>query len=212
MGLSGSQQIMLFIVGIVFFPFLFYATFVYATVPGFLFSLIFFHLAADYEQTAQLKKALLSALSMAFAVFLKQNSLIFLIALFLYSSVKAISLQKIRLLCLPFLLVILIFSVLFFPQKILEHVTGKKLADGISSYSYIVMGAQDGERAPGWYNGYVNAVYGESGLPASEQRKQALADYADRLQHFRSDPSDGFRFFLQKRLLSGIIPHLKLFG
>ena len=198
MRLSGTVQIGILVLGLLFFPYLFYSTFIYATIPSLLLSFAAFDLAARHEAVPGFKTAVLSALSMGFAIFLKQNALIFFIALFIYTVITAWQKRSLMHFLLPVFLVITTISALQLPKPILEGITKTKLTGGITPYAYITMGVQDGDRAPGWYNMYVNTSYGESEYNTELQKEIVLRDLAERLSYFRDNPSDALRFFLQK--------------
>lgn len=198
MKVRGPVQIGIFVLGILFFSYIFYATFIYPTIPSLLFSLIAFDLAARHERSPKVASAVLCALSMGLAVLLKQNALIFFIALIIYTVLTAWQSRTFHRFLLPVFLIIATFCAVRLPRPFLETFTHTKLADGISPYAYFAMGVQDGERAPGWYNIYINSVYSESGYSSEAQKEIALKDYTARLAYFKSHPADAVRFFLQK--------------
>ncbi len=196
-GLSLRKPNLLFAAGLLFFPFLFYSTFVYATIPSFFLCLLSYERILRFEQSPSLLSSVTAGISMALAVFLKQNSLIFLIAAVLFSIRSAFRYGLSRL----FLTVSLIFFTalsLFLPKPLLEHFTGISIPDGISPYSYLAMGIQDGDRAPGWYNMYINTIYGEAGTISEIQKENALRDFKERLAYFHHNPQDAIRFYIQK--------------
>ncbi|MBQ9008309.1 MAG: hypothetical protein IJ088_03135 [Clostridia bacterium] len=196
-GLGLKKPSLLFGAALLFFPFLLYSTFVYATIPAFFLSLLSFERILAYEKSPSLTTAAVAGLSMALAIFLKQNSLIFLIAAVVFSLLRVLRSGVSRLL-LPVSLIL--FSALFMvlPKVLFERVTGHSIPDGISPLCYLTMGVQDSDRAPGWYNSYVNSVYGESGTAPEIQKDTALRDYSERLRYFRAHPQDAVRFFVQK--------------
>ena len=196
MGMSMSQQTTILLCGFVFFPFLLYSTFIYTTIPSFFFSLLSFTLFL--RDPFRIKNSLLSICSMAFAVFLKHNAVIFMIALLLYALWLGIKEKKLLSLLFPLGLCIGIFLVLKVPEMYLEQKSHIHMVEGVNRYSYIAMGLQDGDRAPGWYNSYINGLYEESGYDSSIQKAAALENIRQRLTYFRANPSDGIRFFLQK--------------
>ena len=196
-GLSIKNPSLLFGAALLFFPFLLYATFVYATIPSFFLALLAYRRIRAYETSPSFLRALSAGLLMALAVFLKQNSLIFLIAAVLYSLFSAFRSGLSRL-TLTASLILFTALALFLPRALLERATGLSIPDGISPYSYLAMGLKDGGAAPGWYNSYINAVYGEGDVDAAQQKTIALQVIRERLGEFQRNPLDAVRFYVQK--------------
>lgn len=76
--------------------------------------------------------------------------------------------------------------------------TGEAMDQGASSWSWLVMGAQESPLAPGWYNGYNNESYHEAGFDSAVQAERNRADLADAYARFAAEPAYAAEFFLKK--------------
>ena len=190
-----SMELELPVLGMVFYPLLLYSTFVYPMIPSFYLSLVSFRQISSYLEDKRVKALIKGALAMAGAIVLKPNALIFLIALILVSLFGGYGKRSLTAAAL-----LLIFSAgsVLLPKVAAEQIYHVKIQDGISPWSYIAMGMQEGERAPGWYNEYVNTNYAGSGYDEKTQKENALDQIGTQIKRFKNSPKEAIRFYLQK--------------
>ncbi|MBR4668354.1 MAG: glycosyltransferase family 39 protein [Butyrivibrio sp.] len=152
-----------------------------------------------------------AALSIAFAVMLKSNAQIALIAmsmLIIGSVIKAgrdfdrstLLKRLIERVLMVVMLVLAVKSVGFAVNSYYRNVTGlTELPDGCPLESYIAMGLQESELEDGWYNGYHYTIYGKfNDYDADAARTMARENIAETLKSFISNPLHGGRYLLRK--------------
>lgn len=181
--------------GLLFYPILLYSTFVYPMIPSFYFSLLSFRYLSSYLEDG-IKKGLIKGVSaMVLAIVLKPNALVFLIALVLISAIGGYGKRS-----FTATIILVLFSILalLLPRHIAENIFHVKMPEGISPWSYLAMGMQEGERAPGWYNGYINENYTNSEYDGIKQKENAIVQIRKRIGEFKTSPQEAVRFYLRK--------------
>ena len=190
--------------GILFLPYLLYATFLYGTVVGMAFALLSFYMMLRYEQNPKIQYLLLCGLSMGIATVVKSNYMIFMIAEVIYLLLKFMSDIKEGLkLNLPKLVLIIVLLGFFILGRsgvdaYIKSMNGGAEVKGIPMTAWIAMGLQDGKAAPGWYNGYNNAVYIENDFDY-DRTAAAVTDEIKRIvTGYPKDIQTSISFFVKK--------------
>lgn len=192
------------LVCLLFWPYLFYASYLYGTVTGLFFALLSFYMMLLYEKRLGLIQLLLGGVAMAVAVVIKTNYLIFLIAEVLYlvlSGCCAVKKDRKKILALVIFIAVL-FGFLALSKaginSYTRYVNGKEKVEGIPMATYIAMGLQDGKSAPGWYNGYNNTVYEENGFDAEKTLEAAKEEIRKIISGYPQNLSASISFFVKK--------------
>lgn len=180
------------------FPLFLYTPFVYGNIISLLFSLIAIYFVLLYLKKDQLKYQLLSTMSIVIAIILKSNSLIFLLGIAILLFLHGIKKKSIATFGLIILLFIGNFLGSFLITKHFQNLTGEKLDNGIPKIAYVAMGLQEGTRAPGWYNWYVENVYAGNDFDSKEARVHAINYIKERAKYLSNHPGYTVRFFSQK--------------
>ena len=141
-----------------------------------------------------------SLLLITLSVFLRKNSLIFVIAvilvvLFQWLKEKRHILLLFALLCATFSLTILPLT-----QKYYEHRAGSTLSAGVPAISYLAMGMQESSRGNGWYNGFNFNTYQETGMDSAATAAISRKTIEERLAYFKENPGYAADFYLHKYL------------
>lgn len=191
------------------FPLFWYAPFVYGELPSFAFSFAGFWLLLEAvkqgknsDKKSHVSQILLLVFSLILfvgAVAVRKNTLIMIIALVLTLAVYMIKERKFLWLVYLGLLIILCTQINSWIISSYEKRSGGQLNAGVPAISHAVMGLQESQIAPGWYNGFNFITYAEDANYNQEEavRLSKLA-LAERLEEFSSDPGYTFRFFRDK--------------
>lgn len=197
LGASNFEQLLI-ILSAIFFPILlFYCYFIYGTIPGLTMCAFSFKYFIVFNKKEKTKDLILCIIFTIFALLFKTNYLIYLIAIVISAIIKLIEKRNIKTLMLVFALCLTYLFQSFVPVKIMESISDTKLNNGMSNLSWIAMGLQEGERAPGWYNGYNNDSFAASNNNSSKQKEIALEEISNRLDAFK-DKEYAFEFFTKK--------------
>lgn len=184
------------ILGILFYPLVMYATFIYGTI----LSLAFAIAALDYEirffDGGNKAYALISLLLSVVAVFAKANSMIFVIGMLIYALFECLKEIKGAKICYLTALAIVLLLSLKGPVMIEQKITGVSDGTAISSWAYMAMGLQEGPRANGWFNNYNYETYVNDA--GNTQKDQAIHEVTTRCKEFVSNPAYAREFFLTK--------------
>ncbi|WP_044975027.1 hypothetical protein [Ruminococcus sp. HUN007] len=186
---------------------LLYTTFVYAVIPGIanvLFSLLF---EIKYFETKSKKKYIYAALSvffMVFAVMIKTNNYIALIALAGTALVKFITRRKWTDLVYIIIMVVFSLSIVSCASSYYENRSGKKLEPSVPMIGYVAMGLDDpkgvlGCNAKGWYSShYTTSNYASHDYDIEATKEFAMEGIKDSVHKFMTDYSYANDFFYEK--------------
>ncbi|MBQ7795354.1 MAG: hypothetical protein IJ374_02180 [Lachnospiraceae bacterium] len=197
-GQSKMMQLAVILMGGLFVPLTIYASFIYGNVAGLACSLAAIEYEMAFFETRKKRDLLISAVLIALAVQLKSNYLIFLIGMVIYGGLEMIKEKQVKLLIVPVLLIAFCFGSSMTVKAVTEHVTGYSMDQGVSSWSWIAMGLQEGKRAPGWYNSYNSSSYIKSEFDPAVQAEAAKENIRESLQRFYEDKESAFEFFTKK--------------
>ena len=84
------------------------------------------------------------------------------------------------------------------PNTIIKNITGIELGKGIPMISYVEMGLQDSDVAPGWYNGYNWSVYENNNGDYDVANSQAKSDLGNTLSYYITHPGEFINFLYRK--------------
>ena len=200
MHISRLAQIITLLLGVLFIPMIMYTSFVYGTIWSVALALWAFDCELKYLNDNKAIDLIYSAFLIGLAIQIKNNVLIMMIAMVIYGLVCATNdnnlLKRSVLLALIIGVSFVGFSNL--SKVIVEKKTGYSLTQGMSGWSFVAMGLQNENHAPGWSNGYNYTTYEESNCIKAVQEERARADIADRMALFKENSHYAFEFFSQK--------------
>lgn len=190
-------------------PFIMYTSFVYGEIPslffislGLFFIIKFLDSAPDASDGNQGKTLYFacSVISVAFAVFVRKNSLIPVIAILLALILTGMHRASVRAFILSAVILICSLSILPASVKFLELRSKSSISSGVTALSYLAMGMQESSRAEGWYNGFNFETYKDTGLDTDMTNKISSAYISGRLKEFRTAPGYAALFYIHKYL------------
>ena len=198
-GMKDSGCLTVTVLGVLFFPLMFYVTFVYGTLQGLALSMVGMLLMIRFCKNGGWYRALLGALALSLAVMIKPNYEIFVVGTLLYLVYCGL-MKKNKGVLLPILLLIAGFlAATKLPIAIMERLSGCTLNNGYPTSTWLVMGLSDGvESSPGWWSSYANDTYAQSGQNAAIQNQIAMADLKEILLGYLHDPFSLVRFLVLK--------------
>ena len=72
------------------------------------------------------------------------------------------------------------------------------MSEGLSFYSYVAMGLQEGDKAPGWYNGFNHDSYAKCDNDTEKHKEYSKKTIDKRIELFKSDFDYADEFFTKK--------------
>lgn len=192
---------------LVCFPLYWYTPFVYGELPSFAFSffgiwMLLETIFGKKEKYKNLHKFLLltaSIFSLMLATMVRKNTLILIIALVLTMLIYILKERKFYYLIYLAVLTFLCVQIGSFTIGLYEKRAGTQLNAGVPSISHVVMGLQEAEYAPGWYNGFNFNTYAyEAEYNQAEAIRLSELAIDECLAKFKEDPAYAFRFFKEK--------------
>lgn len=192
------------LLGILFLPYLLYATFLYGTVVGMAFALLSFYGMLLYEKSAKVSYLLICGLSMGIATVIKSNYMIFMIAELVYLLLKLVQDRAAGLKrAAPRLLLMAALLGCFVLGRSGVNAYIKSMNDGaevkgIPMTAWVTMGLQDGKAAPGWYNGYNNGVYIENDYDYDRTSAAVMDEMKRIVKGYPKDITTSISFFVKK--------------
>lgn len=184
-----------------FLPQLFFIMYAYGQVPGMLCAVISLYGLLKYFDTEKIKYLVATVVFTAVSDLLRNNYMIFTIAIIAICFLRFVKKPNLK----TVVVMVLLFVSMTVPSKLLiagyENVSGIDISDGQPMISFVAMGLQESDRAPGWYNGYNWLVFEQSGLNTEIASEAAMENIKERLKFFASDPMY-FVYFMYLKTVS----------
>ncbi len=182
-----------------FVPLWGYVTFVYGTLYSMVFATAAVYYLMMYSKNSKWIYLHLSADLIAISILIKMNSIIFLIAMILILAVSSLEQKKVKHLLGVLLLIGVTVLASCGLKTYVNHMTNGLYSDGIPRAGHIAMGLQEsGTRAPGWYNGYIENTYEETGFDYNETEKRAKDSIQESIRNFAAHPTYAIGFLVRK--------------
>lgn len=191
-----NNLVILFMFGC--FPPIMYCTFVYGNIMGLGFSLAAVWMQLKFFESGKFRYVVLSALSIGYAVLIRRNSLIVLIAMVIMFLLKFLKTRKAVNLLSALIAVAVTFSFTAMLNAYYESRAGIRINEGAPKVIWFAMGLQDGPRAPGWYNGYSATLYVQNDCNPEISAELARQSIKESLKKFKNDPEYAVDFFSAK--------------
>lgn len=194
---------------VLFYPWTMYSVFVYGNVPGLFFAMLAFKHAYLFIRKMKGKKyihhAVICGVCIMLSLMVKNNYLIFMIALLIYIFAEFLRKKDTSLIVLMCSVIIGTCLQGLIPTVFIESITKSKLGDGASSYAWIDMGLRSNgdskSYADGWYNYRISRLYEDCGYSKEEEAKVAKKEIKEKLDAFMNDKA-AFRTFLSNKIAS----------
>lgn len=184
--------------GLIMLPLLFYTSFLYGNLIGLCLGLWAMYFELKFVEDHRVRDLVLSVVLIVLASAVKNNYLIFLVAIVLHALAEALRQKQVRNALLAVLVIIVYGLQSWGVTAALEHRTGGDLGSGVSTLAFVAMGLQvNPVKCDGWYNEFNKESYIESGFDAAKQAELAKASIADSAAYLKS-PANAARFFLRK--------------
>lgn len=193
-------SIITYICLLVFLPIFFYITFMYGNIFGLACSMVAVLFEIKYFEKSKWYYILISGIGISLAIIFKSNYLVTLIAMIIMFILHSLEYKKVRNI-IAILSILLIYICANMATKFcIKQLTGANIEEGIPMITYVAMGMQEGEMAPGWYNGYNREVYKKNNYNYEETSKEAKEDIKERLSFFIQNPNYTIEFYAKKIL------------
>lgn len=208
-------------------PFIMYSSFIYGEIPSIAFTLfgtwmllLFLNGPAqspppgetsvkepqNFPFALRMLCGVLALLSLTCSVLVRQNSLVFLIALgitaalWLFGSRGKLTAKKLIFYSACFLLLFaLSINVLPMVQNRYARRSGQEINTGVPAVSYFAMGLSEAGAGPGFYTGYNFETFTvEADYDTKAAADISREDYLERLSYFAAHPGYSLWFFVRK--------------
>lgn len=193
-----KYQVMFMILCILCLPALLYCSFIYSTMYGLFLSTLAFYYGLLFIRNRKLHYLLIIIPSMCFAVMLKSNYLITLLALVCILFMDFINNRKTA----SLLMIVLLILLQGIPSKLVQNyyrtTTQQDISKGIPTIAWVAMGMHEGEKASGWYNSYMFKAYKEANYDADRTKKICIDGIKERIQFFAKNPDEMISFYGRK--------------
>lgn len=184
------------------FPYIMYSSYLYGEIPALLFlSMGSAFLSAIFAGRCRLwVNVPISVLSFALAVFVRKNSLIFIVGILIVLAFEFVKDRRMIILLTAVLIGISAFSVLPITIKYYENKAGNSLTKGVTALSYVAMGMQESkyDNNAGWYNGFNFDTFETSGCNVEKANEISEKAIKERIAVFKGNPAYAFSFYREK--------------
>ena len=187
------------LLGLLFLPLLFYTSFLYGTLLGLAMALLAAVETVDYCHKGTAVHGILAGVFLLLALVFKSNYQIFALGLGIYAAVYLLTKKAGK--RWPVLAVLLLAFVLGtkLPIACMEQITGQDFSHGSTTLAWVVMGLHDdGNQAPGRYDGYVWSTLDDAELDAQRQKARVRQDLKERLDYLVKNPKYTAQMLVKK--------------
>ena len=186
-GMGKIGQLILLLVGIIFFPITFYSIMVYGNMLGVALSLTAIKYEIIFMEKKKKRDALRCAIFISLAILIKSTMLIYFLAILFSVIIKLIIEPSKRV-----VLFIMLLGIGYVVQAngirtTVEYMSGYEMTEPCSNWAFVAMGLQEGDLAPGWWNGYVISSYEEGNVNTNEQTKISKEAINSAIVKFKND-------------------------
>lgn len=193
-------QLSVIVIGYAFFPLIVYCSYFYGTLIGLAFGVAAIDKELKFFRTRKINIAVESAVLIMLSVVIKSNYMIFLIAAAICAIIELLRKKEIKLGLLPILIIAAAIISSALPKAIMSHITEYPLDGGASSWGWIAMGLQEGNRAPGAFNDYNLQLYrNECNFDSEQHAILSKEEVRERLHVFSENPGYALKFFTKKQ-------------
>ena len=191
-------------------PFIMYSSFIYGEIPSLaaMSVAVFFLCRFEKKHGAPALNISFMVVFMVLSVFVRKNSLIFIIAALIVLVLIFMKNHKKEYLITAIASFIACLVILPLTLENYELEAKEDVSKGVTMYSYIAMGMQDSSRGPGWYNGFNFDTYKNTGMDSKETNKISSKAIEDRVRYFKENPKECYTFYRDKFLTQWADPTL----
>ncbi len=192
-------------------PFIVFSSFIYGEVPSFMAMTIamYFIFRLEKKTGPAVLNIIFTVLFVTLSVFVRKNSLIFMIAAIIVLLLIFISCKKAEYLITAAAVLVCCLAVLPLTLKYFEQKTGREADSGVTMYSYLAMGMQDtSSRGPGWYNGFNFDTYRDTGMDTKKTNELSSEAIKERKEFFKNNSKEAVKFYTEKFLTQWSDPTL----
>ena len=207
-GGSRFSQICTLAAGIVFYPFIMYASFVYGNIWSVTLSLFAFDAELDYFDSKKKVYLLKFAIAVGLSYMVKGSAILFIVALGIYAIIRgAVDKTKLYHILVVILVMLLSYGICSVgPKAVLSNKLDRELRDSDGIWAFIAMGLQEEGATAGWYNGYCLNVYYDNNRDTVASEKEAKDEVINRLNYLFGDKHNAYEFFSKKIASTWIEP------
>ena len=191
-------------------PFIMYSSFIYGEIPSLaaMSVAVFFLCRFEKKQGIPAVNIVFTVVFMALSVFVRKNSLIFMIAALIVLVLIFMNNHKKEYLITAIAAFIACVVILPLTLENYELEAKEDVSKGVTMYSYLAMGMQDSTRGPGWYNGFNFDTYKNTGMDTHETNKISSKVIEERIEYFKENPKEAYIFYRDKFLTQWTDPTL----
>lgn len=183
---------------LLYVPIAMYVTFIYGNIIGFACSSLAIMFEVFYLKNEKKRNIAGMLIFAALAIAFKSNYLICLIAMIILLLLEAIFRKKIKYI-LPIIIICLSYILsLYGVRYAMKAISNVEANDGIPNITYVAMGMQEGQMAPGWYNEYNQKTYKKNKYNSEITTEKAKESINEHLETFKNDPKYALKFYYEK--------------
>lgn len=187
-----------------FLPLSLFSNFIYGNIPSAAFCLLCCWLQLVCMEMKELRTKIILGgcfvISIFLALWMKSNSLIFLMGFELLWLVMAIVRKSGFNAVLVIVTAVVYCAASFAPLAVISSKTGVTFDKAQPKTVWIAMGLQSSTRADGWFNEYPNETYAQAEGNPEKMNSMAVNTIRNRVTVFLKDPRYAASFFAQKEL------------
>lgn len=180
---------------------IFLSTFIYSTIPMVLcFLLAVCKFLSYYNGVGRKKDIILAGIFLGIAILLKSNAWIYWIAFAIIIVLKIAKGSKKQVIGMLLISCIVAVAGQNLINAHYEQKSGYAIGDGTPKVLWLAMGLQEGNAAPGWYNGYPFNVLNSVDFDIKQAADIGVESVKNSIHDFINEPVQAIKFFAKKEI------------
>ena len=183
-----------------FCPIVFYSSYLYGNLIGCGFSIMAMYFEYCFFENHSKINLVFGSISIGLAIIFKSNYLIALLAMLIFLILDwIIHLNKKNIVFFIFAVGCYIIATSGM-ISLINRQEDVKLGSGVPKVTWIAMGMQESDMAPGWYNAYNASTYLNNDCNSEATSKEAEKYIVDRIKYFKQNPVYTVKFYVKKMI------------
>lgn len=189
-----------------YLPLYFYLPYVYGDFASAACGMVVIWQTISFCKKENYSAVVWGTIAAVFGCLVRKNTLIVVIAAVLVLLICSLCRARWKLLLMVFVMPLAIWGAQRGVELYYEHLSGQQISEGIPSVCWVMMGLEDSEEGPGWFNGSNYQVYTDNNFDYEAAEQYSREQIQERLQELWRDKSQAVDFFRRKILTQWNMP------
>lgn len=193
--------------------FVFYSYFVYGNCLSYSLGMVSIYYLLNYFKDNKYRYLIMSIITILLSIFIKNNSLIILIAEIIYYAINIVNTKKFKLIICVLALILGSVASTSGVESIFENIIDYSYEhEKLPTITWLAYGVNYDINNPGHYTNQIEVFHESNGFKAEYTKLEAERFFNDSISYFKNNPLSAINFYIRKFLVSWANPQFEAFG